>query len=400
MLPADLRIENALTVIRYLRERPSALRADVARATGLSVPAVHRQIDTLVRLRLVEEFLSDSPINVVGRPATSIRFVANSATVVGIDIGNFATRILLANATLNEIAYHEVPTDSLDTDLVSTLSRLIAQLKTTSAPNSPIVAVGIGVAATTDPETGQFTQGPLRARFQHQNLRSDLASDLGVPVVIRQDDHLSAIAEVSALGAFPGATSLAVLEIGEGIGCGFSLAGDAVSGSFGAFGRIAKWPISTALPGMPTSRTLLGATLTAPGLVHLYHRLGGDPKVVSSREIFELSSADVVADQVLTWAREEVGEILGRLATVFDPAVLVLGGGVGRAFGRDANYFSSLLNGRDFSLSELGSRAVVQGAIVSVREYLDNWLRYTITENSASRSRLGSGLTTKRKVKV
>ncbi len=398
MLPSDIRVENALAIIHCLQGRSGALRADIARLTGLSIPAVHRQIDEMIRLGLVEEFAAEHPVNHLGRPATSVRFVADNALLAGVDVGTHSTRVLVTDSTLEVLGEREVLTDDLGENLANALADLISSLRRECLPTKPLVAVGIGVAATADPLTGRFTHGPLRDRFNDIDLRTALEGHLQCYVEIQQDDHLSATAEGSHLGAFPSASSVVVLEIGEGIGCGFSLLGNTLSGAHGAFGRIAQWPVTTPLPGMPASRALLGSTLTGPGIVHLFHRLGGSESIQTSQALMALATSDPIADQVLAWARSEIGETLGRLAATFDPLALVLGGGLGRAFGKDAEYFQAQIGTRQFAISALGSRAVEMGALVKVRVQIDEWLRSQLVTSDVPAKRLRRHRSTKRKV--
>src|SRR3712207_2397849 len=84
-------------VLRALRACGPLSRAEVARQTGLSAPAVSRAIGALLRAGLLEE--TDAPQATGGRPATRLRLARQNAQVLGAVID--ADRCLVVSAGLD-----------------------------------------------------------------------------------------------------------------------------------------------------------------------------------------------------------------------------------------------------------------------------------------------------------
>lgn len=377
MHPSDVRLSNALAIITALREERVASRTELARALGLSVPAVHRLISELVDIGLVDEVSESSNHGSLGRPATSYAFRESAGCLLGIDLGNESTRFLLSDISLDEKHSVVVPTASLSPEYVTSLARVVGEFRdVANQASAPLIGVGVGVAASVDPESGALRVGRHLRRLDGVRLARDLASLLGCRVAAGQDDHYSALAESSAFGTCPDARSLVVLEIGFGIGIGMSIDGVPLPGVRGRFGRVADWPTAQTVLGRST-HGLLGDSLTGGGLVNQFHALGGDEAVDTGSSLFDLArSGDVVARRVVEWAAVEIVDCVRRLFSLCDPDAVVLGGGIARSYDFLAPMLESELpEGMVLRGSVLRERAVVTGALLEASKFVEDWLR-------------------------
>jgi len=373
MHPSDVRLANVLKIIAELRESQGSTHADVARAIGLSVPAVHRLMSELVEEGLVEERdAHDAPT--VGRPATSYRFRGETAMLAGVDIGNGTTRIVLTDLDITERASLSLRTDELGPNLPQVVANSIQQLGRQHG-DLPLVAVGIGVPAAVDPSTGILHHLPVLREYEGLHLADEVGKFLGCPIAVQQDDHYSALAESSALGSRPGVRSLLVLEIGWGIGVGACMNGQPVAGRHGSFGRIAGWPVSVFNDCLPGGT--LGEVLTTAGLLKQYEKRGGHFPIRDGLGLVEAArGGEREAMDVLTWAGEEIAQTILRLSLLCDPEGVVFGGGMSQAFDLFVDTFVATLP-EDFVPvpSVLRDRAVVVGAVLEANRYVEQWLR-------------------------
>lgn len=380
-LPSDLRLGNLLRVLDEIQRADAVSRSELARLTTLGVPTVHRLILDLVALGLIEEIPPHQDGIHVGRPATSYRLYDRGMVVAGVDIGNETTRFILATPSGKILARRTRLSVSIRRQLVeSVVDQLRALTQEAGIEPERLAAVGIGVSAAVNPETGCLENPPRHSNWQGLPLGALVQEQIGCPVLVRQDDHFAAIAEGSDAGTFPGAQSLVVVEIGTGIGAALMVDGVTMRGAHGRFGRIAGWPVSVPRRGM--AKSTLGANLVAAGLVEDYHRRGGKRELRDGSSLFQAAAdGDVIADAVLAWAGHEIAELVIRLYRLCDPTGVVLGGGIARGFEiLEPHLRPHLPTDIVLQSSVLGEDAVVIGAVLSLRSYAEAWVTRSLAE--------------------
>lgn len=376
MLPSDVRLANALRIISAIRSSEGVTNADVARMIGLSVPGVHRLMSELVMKGIVKENAVTAEMGSVGRPASVYSFRGGVAFLAGVDVGNGTTRIIVTDLDFVERASLSLRTSDLGDDLATVLSQSIRRMQQFQGEGDiPLVGVGVGVPASVDPDTGMLQHLPVLSQYEGVRLKREMEVILECPVAVQQDDHYSALAESSAHGSWPGAGSLLVLEIGYGIGVGLCLGGEPIPGFHGSFGRIASWPVSVQNEFLPGST--LGEVLTTSGLLRQYRNHGGHFPIHDGLGLVEAArGGEHQATAVLTWAGQEIAQTIGRLALLCDPEVVVLGGGLSRAYDMFEPTFHEQLP-KDLAVvpSLLKDRAVAMGAVLEANRFVNEWFR-------------------------
>ena len=371
-VPADLAVTNSLRVIDKLREAGPLSRAELARRTGLAAPTVSRLVKRLVREGLVRESseLSTSPM---GRPAVLLELDPNGACLVSCDVGNQSTRVALAGLDGRLLATVRGRTPARPGDLVRRIVQSVEALN--SEHGRPIAGVSVGIAAVVDPRGGVLCDPPQHPKWQGYALGEVLEGSLHVPVTVEQDDHLAALAEAGPQGTASGASSVAVLQIGKGIGVGCCLRGRPVSGHGGRFGRVANWPVRSPV-GDPWRGRLLGDVLTSSGLSLVYRRLGGTAKLRDGRGVFAAAAdGDPFAMQVMQWSGEEIAGLIRDLDALLAPEVVVFGGGLSGSYRALRPIMDPLLPKRiDLRCSVLGDRAVLFGGAAVLRRLSEKYI--------------------------
>ncbi|HET6502974.1 MAG TPA: ROK family transcriptional regulator [Amycolatopsis sp.] len=378
----DIRLANLLLILHELRERTTLSRSDLARATGLAVPTVHRLVSELTAAGLV---LQDEPAadeSRLGRPPAVYRFHGEAGILAGLDVGNQNTRVSLASLSGATLAARSLPTAEIENDLPGALSELVRSLLTEAgAGEGRLAGVGVGVAAAVDPATGTLRDPPRHRKWHGLALAAELTGRLDCGVTVCQDDHLAAVAEASAHGTVPGAGSVVVLAVGFGIGVGVALDSAPIAGLTGRFGRIAGWPV-TAPRGVRLPGRTLGDCLGSPGLVTQYFSRGGTGAVDDGKSLFDAArSGDPVARTVVAWAAREIAGVARALHTIFDEEGFVLGGGLAEGF--DVLERDLLRHTEEFGLvirpSVLGDQAVLTGALLAANSSVEPWLQARLT---------------------
>ena len=383
---SSVRLRNLWRVLENIREAGTTSRVAIADQTGLTATTVHRLTDDLRRRRLVTQEAA-TPRSGIGRPATMFRFNGQIGHVVGIDVGNETTRAVVADLDRVLLLRRERPTASIEGNLPRGLAEMVADLqRERSLRPESLVAIAVGIAGVTEPE-GMIVRASMHHLWEGLELGLQLRRDLGCEVVVSQDDHLAALAELE-LGGCVGLRDALVVNVGKGVGAGVISDGTVHRGAHGAAGRVGWITVDAGPPaeGDPSgavagrSPAPLATTLTADGLISEYERLGGQRRMDGARDVFVADAeGDRAATQAVDAFADRLGWLIGTTAAVIDPQRVVVGGGISGSFER----LSPRLVARVAEIvalpppiiaSSLGADAVVTGAIVSATRLADTWL--------------------------
>lgn len=375
--PGDVRLANAWTVLEAIRSAGPLSRVQVSELTGLNAMSVHRRVAELKRRKLIVA-AGSSPAGAVGRPSSMFRFNGAMGNAVGLDVGNETTRAVLVDLDRKRLAERELPTALIEADLARHLETLIRELMAEARVRPEmLMAAAAGIAGVTRPD-GTIVRASQHRAWDGLRLGALLRTGLGVEVELRQDDHLAALAELRG-GALSGARTGLLVNVGKGIGLGIVSGGEVHAGAHGAAGRATWIPAGCGDDG--EGGGLVGDLVTGDALAEEYRSLGGTRHAVGGRDVF---AADAEGDPVAATA---IGRFTARLAWVIataiaivDPEVVVLGGGVGRAYGRlhgalSAEIAAIIPSPPPLVASALGPGAVISGATDAALALADARLR-------------------------
>jgi predicted NBD/HSP70 family sugar kinase len=376
-----IRLANTWSALQAVRGGGVVSRAEIGERTGLTAMSVHRIVAELRRLRLLVP-AGVSPAGSVGRPSSLFRFNASIGHVIGIDVGNETTRAALTDLDGNRLAALELATSEIKRDLPGHLGAAIGVLQADAhlEPHG-LMGLAVGVAGVTR-EDGTIIRASQHRLWDGLALGIHLTEAHGARVVVRQDDHLAALAELHR-GACVDVRTAVLLNVGKGIGLGVITDGAVHAGAHGAAGRATWIPVGPdGLDGVAPA--LVGDVLTADGVIADYMRLGGATRTDGARGVF---AADAAGDPA---ARAAVDLFVSRLAwlitavvTILDPQVVVLGGGISRSFERlheplARRVAETIATPPPIVASTLGAEAVVSGAIDAAMDLADLCLKERI----------------------
>ena len=209
------------------------------------------------------------------------------------------------------------------------------------AARSEVLAVGVGIPALVDPATGVALDSnhlPLRG----VSVRDLLAERVGLPVVVDNDANAAMLAEWRC-GAARGTNDAVMLTLGTGIGGGLIVDGRLVRGARGAAAELGHIVVDADGPPCPgncpnhgclealVSGRAIGARGPAGGARAPDSALG--QALAAGREITgalvtELAhDGDSAACDVMTLMGERLGLGVVTLVNIFNPEVVVVGGG-------------------------------------------------------------------------
>jgi glucokinase len=258
---------------------------------------------------------------------------------VGIDIGGTSVRAGVVDHTGAVLDTVRAPTPGTDSALEEAIDLAVAEL----ASRHKIAAVGLAVAGfvTVDRLGVQFAphlswrQAPVVARVERR---------LGMPVVLEHDANAAAIAEYR-FGAARGSRVAVLIAIGTGIGGALLVNGEPYRGAHGVapeLGHLRVVPDGRACPcgkrgcwerycsGTALAATAVDLLARSPFSSTVLALYGSaDPHQVTGRRVAAAArDGDVIASRAFAELARWLGEGLALVADVYDPELIVIGGGV------------------------------------------------------------------------
>jgi glucokinase len=242
----------------------------------------------------------------------------SQSRVIGVDLGG--TKILagVVDAEGRVERTLEVPTPTASQEeLVDALVRVVEELRTPE-----VVAAGFCLPTRVDPVTG-VAIGAVNIPLQRLSLPDELGPRIGLPVGAVNDASGAALAELR-LGAGRGVSNLVMLTLGTGVGGGVVIDGELY------YGWTELGHMVIVVDGEPCA-----GACTGRGHVEAYCS-GTAADRVARRELGPDATAyDLVAaaHPALEQIGHYLGAAIGSLVNIFDPEVVVVGGGFGLAAG-------------------------------------------------------------------
>jgi glucokinase len=263
----------------------------------------------------------------------------SDAETIGVDLGGTKAQVGVLAGVETLWESREASYGQTQDELVELLIREVKAARD-ARPN--VVAVGLGIPATIDQERGEAISA-VNLPIVDLPVRDLVSERVGLPVFLDNDGNVAALAEYQ-YGAARGKSTMVMLTIGTGIGGGLILGGEIFRGSTGAGAELGHVVIQADGPPCQgncpnhgcvealASGTALGreghaAAESAPDSA-LGKLLAADKKV----DGLAVTEAALAGDETAIAVFELIGGRLGvacsSFANIFQPDVIVIGGGV------------------------------------------------------------------------
>jgi predicted NBD/HSP70 family sugar kinase len=386
--PADstslLRSINSSLVLNTIRTQGPLSRAELSRATGLSKPTITLVAERLLAAAWVEEIVdSGAPLR-PGRKAPVLRFRADLGYVLGVDVG--ASTVL---ALVSDLSGTIVGRGRQALGKAPRRKGVLAAVRRTATTAisdagidvSRICAAGVGTPGVIDPKTGKVSLAPQIEGWDGTDLAGELGAALPCPILVDNESSLSLLAE-SWRGSARGYNHVAFVQMGIGIGGAILIDGRIYGGRGGAAGEFGYLVDDGEPDDVPPHVGLFewraggrayarlgGDAARRPGGESLLAMAGGDPANVTARMVFDVAATgDPAANEVVTELTRRLGRGIANIASVLDPELVLLGGGLSSAGAAVlepiARAVEELTPGSPrVVLSELGGEATALGAV-------------------------------------
>jgi len=287
-------------------------------------------------------------------------------TLIAVDIGGTKTAAAAVRARLPRagsvagdvrppvVLRHVVSstvTSSAKACLAALVESIAALVTETRAPNGAaadpggLEGIGVGTASMVDFSAGRIVES-VNLPLRDVPLRAVLEDRFGVPVVIDNDATAATIGE-HVFGAGAGTREMLMLTLGTGVGGGIIAGGRPYRGFSGAAGELGHVTVNVDGPQcrgdcpnrgcleMYVSGTTMGAAALAEARAKPASALGralAAGQTVDGPLLTRLAGdGDPDAVAVVTRIGEDLGAGLVTLVNVFNPELVVIGGGAAAA---------------------------------------------------------------------
>lgn len=310
---------------------------------------------------------------------------------IGVDVGGTSVRAGVVDefGTVHDTASAATPRSvvALEAALAGVITELTARHR--------VDAVGLALAGFITPDRRTVRFAP-HLSWRDAPVAERMSARLELPVVLEHDANAAALAE-RHFGAAAGASTAVFIALGTGIGSALLQDGELFRGAFGVapeLGHIRVVPEGRPCPcgkngcwerycsGTALATTAVELLARNPNRSPVLHRLvAGDPGRVTGRLVAGAArEGDPVACAALAELARWLGEGLALVADVFDPELVVIGGGVSASaplfLDEAREHYAATVTGAGrrplarIRTAQLGEAAAVVGAGQLAREVL------------------------------
>lgn len=249
---------------------------------------------------------------------------------IGVDLG--ATKIECIATTedpLNVLGRQRIQTNR-EGSYADLMHRLVAAVKELQQPYAnQDWSLGLGMPGKFSKQEQKVVSSSVQA-IVNQPLARDLSQALGCPANVANDAECFALSEAK-LGAGKGFQKIAGVILGTGLGCGLVIDGESWSGRHGYAAEIGHVKIDPnsglCWCGQKGCQELFVSGTAAS---RMFKQTYGQQKSFTELDQAFRSQDPEAVEFIKQWLFY-FGRVMSNLITVFDPEVIVLGGGVSKA---------------------------------------------------------------------
>ncbi len=332
-------------ILDVIRKKGPIARTDVSRLTGFNIVTVSNYIDNYIKLGLVSEEGYDTSTG--GRKPMLVNLNAKSAYVIGVGFDMVDMIGLVADLKCNILTEvrRRRPSESgkaLVDNLISVVDDL---LRKSSVEKDRIKGIGLAVAGVIDNENHTIRwPGPLGTKdlVVSVSLWDEFTKRFNLPVIIENDADCAAFGEQD-LALNPEYKN--VLYMYSGVSCGIMINGQIYKGTSSCAGELGimnqnnldKYDWVAMSRGLGRWNMELGMLDNVKELAKkrpdsLIFKLAKKPEDVTFITLLEAAhKQDALALELIHEGAEALGKKVAFLVNLFNPQIVVIGGGVERA---------------------------------------------------------------------
>ncbi|WP_228540217.1 ROK family protein [Nocardia sp. XZ_19_385] len=394
--------ETTAMLVELVRTHELVTVNDLCDATGLGRTIVAQRISDLVGTGLLA--YGGKGRSTGGRSPRELRFRHEAGTVIAVEVGVTSLTAGLTDLAGNPLATREIQWAATagPESTFAELERMLDELLSESSGHAPPLGIGVGLPCPVEFASGRPVSPPILSGWDNYPVRERLAERFGVDVWVDNEVNTMALGELRS-GLARGHRDFVYVKIGTGIGAGLVSAGRLHRGAQGSAGDIAHLCLDpnsdrvcrcgkvgclqtySSGNALAKEAAMLARSGTSPELA----RRAADGYQLTAIDVRDAAAAgDQASLELLSAAGQHLGEALTTLVNLFNPSLIVIGGGVSLAGDlllpslRKVVYERSLpLATRDLQVvlsTHADQAGIVGAALTAIDEllsstYIDTW---------------------------
>lgn len=264
--------------------------------------------------------------------------------VIGVDLGGTKILTVLAGMDGHVVTEAKVPTEAAEGQqhVVGQIIKSVERVRHAAGVKpEQVLALALGAPGPLDTRQGMIHFAP-NLNWHNVPICQVLEQHLSLPVLLDNDANLAALGEY-VYGAGRGEDNMVYITVSTGIGGGLILDGRLYRGFTDGAGEIGHM---TVLPDGPLcncgNRGCLEALASGTAIarearnrvacgdgVQILAAAGGDPTSITAKTVAAAAAAgDAAANSIIAQASRYLGIGIANIINLFNPSLIVLGGGV------------------------------------------------------------------------
>jgi len=334
-----------LMLLDIIMQKGPVSRTDISRETELNIVTVSNYINNFIDKGIVIEKGLD--VSSGGRKPTLVELDAKGGYVIGIDIGPLYEMAVMTDLSARIIVKEKKrrPQGHIEEVIKAAGELLNDTISQSNVPKEKILAVGFGISGVIDQDGGIIRDTDNkrgRTTGSLNSFRLAMEEKFRIPTFVGNDATCAAFGE-KRLNL--GRAVEDMLYIYSDVGCGIIIKGDIYCGASGSAGEIqlsmtaeAAEKASLNAKELSYLRPLgvdLGIVARAKDSISqgvgtkIVELINGKVEDITLETAIEAAEAgDKLAISLIEWAGVNLGTRISYLINLFNPEVVVIGGGV------------------------------------------------------------------------
>ncbi len=335
-----------LAILDVIRKSGPVTRTEISKVTKLNIVTVSNYVNNYIDKNLIIERGFD--VSTGGRKPTLVELNAKMGNVIGIDIGpvNMVAVITDLTNTVVGKTKRARPDGPMSEVITSSIEMVYEIMEKSKVDKNKIKGVGLGVSGVIDSIAGTIRDtDPTRGRTtgSYTSVKSLVQKEFNIPTFVGNDATVAAFGE-KRLGLEQEIDDM--LYVYSDVGCGIIIKGEIYCGAGGSAGEMQLTADNPELPLQGKDPSYLrpwgvdlGITQEARQILSkekadskIMDLAGDDLDNITPDIIIEAAKAkDKIAIEIIESAGANLGIRIAYLVNLFNPEVVVIGGGIEQA---------------------------------------------------------------------
>ena len=336
---------NRSLVLNLIRDRGPLSRADISRITKLTRSTVSEIVNYLIKEGWVRE--NGRSRSQGGRRGILVELNPRAYYAVGVEIGtlNIVAALVDLRGKVTKRVERLTRREQKKEIVIQRVKKTIHELISISKVSlSKIAGIGVAVPGLIDSERG-ILRVSSNLGWRNVPLREILENEFHVPILVDNNANAMALAE-SQFGAGKGIKNFVCVNVGMGIGSGIIIKGEIYRGESESAGEIGHTTVDYNGPICSCgNRGCLEVMASAPAIAKraiqairrgektkIYQMVNGNLNEITAATVaMAAKEGDKIAKRIMEETGEYLGTGIANIVNLFNPRVVIMGGGVSQA---------------------------------------------------------------------